>query len=82
VKRGNAFGLVSHKASRLFRYRLLPVVAAAAKRPVRNLFDHLVGASEQHRRNFEAEDLRSREVDDQLELGRQINRQIVRLGAL
>jgi hypothetical protein len=34
------------------------------------LFDHLVGGSEEGRRNGEAEHPRGRGVDDQLELGR------------
>jgi hypothetical protein len=42
--------------------------------PVRNSFDHLVGAREQHGRNFEAERLGRLQVDDELELGRPQNR--------
>src|SRR3954465_1880469 len=39
-------------------------------------FDHLVGAGEQRRWHVEAERLRGLKVDDQLELGRQLNGQI------
>src|SRR5262245_23874441 len=42
----------------------------------RLLFDHLVGAREQHRRDIEPQRLRDLEVDDQLELGRLQYRQI------
>jgi hypothetical protein len=44
------------------------------------LFDHLVGAREQRRRNFDAQRLRRLQVDDQFEFGRLLNRQISRLG--
>src|SRR5258708_11376174 len=40
------------------------------------LFDRLVGAGEQHRRNVETHSLRRREVDDQLELARQLDRHV------
>jgi hypothetical protein len=44
------------------------------KADISQLFDHLVGASEQLRRNSEAQCLRSFQVDDQLELGRLYHR--------
>ena len=40
------------------------------------LFDDLVGAGEQHRRHGEADRFRGLEVDDQLEFGRHLHRQI------
>src|SRR6516165_11228230 len=46
---------------------------------VRDSLDHLVGAREQRRRNFKAERLRSGQVNDEIELGRLLNRDVVRL---
>jgi hypothetical protein len=42
-------------------------------------FNHLVGAGEQRRRNFEAERLRHDQVNDEVELGRLFDRDIARL---
>src|SRR5439155_16645189 len=51
------------------------------RRPVGNSFDHLVGAGEQCRRNFQAERPRGLAVDDKLEFRRRLYRQIARLVA-
>ena len=45
------------------------------------LFDHLVGACEQHRRHVEAERLRGIQVDDKLEPGRLLDGKFIRLCA-
>ena len=44
------------------------------------LFDYLVGAGEQRRWDFQPEYFSGFKVDDQLELGRLLDRQIGRLG--
>ena len=46
------------------------------------LLDHLVGAGEQGRRDFDAERSRGRKVDHEFELARLDDRQISWLGAL
>jgi hypothetical protein len=40
----------------------------------RRSFDHLVGAGEQRRGNFKTESLRGRNVNDEIELGRLLDR--------
>jgi len=39
-------------------------------------FDHLVGAGEQRRRHFEADRVRHDQVNDEVELGRLLDRKI------
>ena len=46
------------------------------------LFDHLIGAGEQHWRHFKAECLRRLEIDRQVVLGGRLHRQVGRLLAL
>jgi hypothetical protein len=44
------------------------------QRPVRNSFNHLVGAGQQRWWDSEAERLSSRQIDDEIELGRLLHR--------
>jgi hypothetical protein len=44
------------------------------------LFDHLVGAAAQHRWHFEVKRFRGLQIDDQLEFGRLVKRDISRIG--
>ena len=46
------------------------------------LFDHLVGAGQQPRRNGQRERFGGPQVNDQLELGRRLHGKLARLGAL
>jgi len=45
------------------------------------LFDHLVGSGDERGRHGETKRLRSLEIDDQLQLGREFHRQITRFGS-
>jgi hypothetical protein len=49
---------------------------------MRVLFDHLVGAGEQHRRDGETERLGRDQVDDEVVLGRLLNRDVARLSPM
>ena len=53
----------------------LVAVAAAWTTPF-NSFDHLVGAGQQRRRHLDAERLRGGQIDNQLELGRLLDRKV------
>src|SRR5215469_10459607 len=52
-----------------------------AVQQISSLFDHLVGNSEQRRRDRETEPVCGLEVDDRLELGRLLDRDIGGFGA-
>src|SRR5262249_24091367 len=54
----------------------------AARGPSTPSFDHLVGAGEQRRRNFQVKRPGRLEIDDELDFGRLHDRQIGGLGAL
>jgi len=64
----------------------LPTCAASSWRTppsqprARGLFDHLVGKRDQRRGKFDAKQLGCLEIDDELEIGGSLNRQIGRFG--
>ena len=62
-----------------------PSATSAVQRSTREtmpgLLDHFVGAHEKRFRDRESERLRGGEVDDQIEPGRLLNRDVGRLGA-
>jgi hypothetical protein len=68
-------------AKRLLQQNL-PQPDSCTPQQTASLFDHLVGDGEQRRRDSEAERSGSLHVDAQYELGRKLDGQIGRLGAL
>src|SRR5437868_7763614 len=62
--------------------RYVPKTAVSNRSKTVALFNHLVGASEQRRRHFEAEHLRGLEIDHELKLGRLLNWKVAELLAL
>jgi hypothetical protein len=56
-------------------------VGLASPSPPLCLLDHVVGPHQQRGRNFEAERLGGLEVDDELEFGRLLDRQVGRRGS-
>jgi hypothetical protein len=85
VRRGGALGSAttsSGPACRIGLGRLVPKAAVSNRSRAAPLFDHPVGAGEQRRRDVEAERLGGLEVDDQLQLGGELNRQIARRNAV
>ena len=54
----------------------VPHTGATMCRTVNDLLDHLVGAGEQRRRHFQANRLRHDQVNDEVELGRLLDRKI------
>ena len=57
----------------------LVMSALSQQRTSSDLFDHLVGAREHRRRHVETERFGGLEIDDQVELGRRLNRKVSRL---
>ncbi len=55
------------------------LLSLTGSRPVGTSLDYLIGTSEQGRRHFDAERLGGRQVDDEIELDRLLDRQVGRL---
>src|SRR5262249_43611250 len=58
---------------------LVDMAVSSGHRLSRVSLDHLVGAREQRRWHVDAEDLSSRQIDDEIELGRLLDRDVGRL---
>src|ERR671911_531070 len=71
------FALPASKASPEGKQPVHPITGPAAR-----LFDYLVGAGQERGRDRQPEPLRSLEIDDQLEFGRLLDRQVGGPGTL
>jgi len=86
IKKTRSHGTIAKRvglAKRLRSAKGLPFSSSriGCQRPVRNSFDHLVGAGEQRRWHFEAECLRGLELDNKFELVDLFDRQVTGFGA-
>jgi hypothetical protein len=83
VRVRSAFALITTKSRTSFDVSSgpKPAVSGCSKNPLSkaSLFDHLIGAGEERRRNVEPQNSRGGQVDEEVELGRLNNRQVSRL---
>ena len=78
LKRWNRMSALPPKADvarRREHVRFVPI-ATKVRRNKNGLFDHLVSAAEQHRRHLDAERPRGPEIDNQIKLGRLLDRDV------
>src|SRR5262249_11086689 len=80
IKKTRSHGTTAKRvgsAKRLRSAKDLPFSSSRVGRgPVRNSLDHLVGATEQHGRNGETQCFGGGQIDDEIESGRLLDREI------
>src|SRR6516164_8804280 len=62
-----------------FEVREVPLAAMSSRSNLASLLDHLVSAGEHRRRHLNAERFGGRQIDDEIEFGWLLNRQVGRL---